>query len=166
MTDIVIQSEHDPALTPDQLGRLIEQAGNCLETHRVHWRALMISEEGTRLFCHLQGPDAESVRIAFRQAGLRPGALWPARVHTGRLPVHWANAVLEWLPGALADDPAGWPALPGRIVPVCSFVSYGQEHRVSLVRLPAGDAGRLPVRMPFLRLWAFRRLQVCPSLSP
>jgi hypothetical protein len=60
----------DPRTVPE-----IEAVG-CFELHGVRWQESFIAHEGRRRICHFRAPDAESVRIAFRQAGIRVDQVW------------------------------------------------------------------------------------------
>jgi hypothetical protein len=49
----------------------LEEAGaGCLETHRVHFIRSFFSNDRKRMLCLYRAPDAESVRIAQREAGM------------------------------------------------------------------------------------------------
>jgi hypothetical protein len=55
----------------------IEDAGaHCLETHRVKFSRTFFSLDRKRMICLYQAPDAESVRLAQRQAGMPVDAVW------------------------------------------------------------------------------------------
>lgn len=70
-------------------------ATGCLELHRVAWQESFVSEEGRRMICHFRAPDAESVRLAFRQGGVPVESVWTGTVHDdGTWPVT-ANLVVE-----------------------------------------------------------------------
>lgn len=53
----------------------IQETG-CFALHGLHWQESFIAEEGRRRICHYRAPDAESVRIAFRQGGIPVDAVW------------------------------------------------------------------------------------------
>ena len=58
----------------------IEDAGaHCLETHRVRFARTFFAADHTRMLCLYQAPDAESVRLAQRQAGMPVEAVWGFR---------------------------------------------------------------------------------------
>lgn len=55
----------------------IEDAGAaCLQNHRVRFLRTFFSFDRRRMLCLYQAPDAESVRIAQRQAGMPMEAVW------------------------------------------------------------------------------------------
>jgi hypothetical protein len=53
----------------------------CLASHRVRWLDSLLADDGRRMLCWFTAPDAESVRIALRQARLAVDALWSGTVH-------------------------------------------------------------------------------------
>lgn len=58
----------------------IEDAGaGCLETHRVRFVRTYFSTERRRMLCLYAAPDAESVRIAQREAGMPVDRVWAFR---------------------------------------------------------------------------------------
>lgn len=75
---MIVEREVDRLYGIEELGGLMEEAGGCFGTHRA---ALLASHLGTRehrMLCVFSAPDAESVRIANRQAGLPVLRAWPA----------------------------------------------------------------------------------------
>ncbi|MBB3232584.1 DUF4242 domain-containing protein [Halomonas stenophila] len=65
--------------TPVDLATIqaIEDAGAaCLQNHRVRFLRTFFSLDRRRMLCLYQAPDAESVRIAQRQAGMPMEAAW------------------------------------------------------------------------------------------
>jgi hypothetical protein len=51
----------------------------CLDQHRVRWSRSHLSTDGRRMLCLYEAPDAESVRVAQREAGLPVDRLWAFR---------------------------------------------------------------------------------------
>jgi hypothetical protein len=66
---IVFRSFAEPVLLTD-LQALEDGNIQCLETHRVRFMRTFFSTDQCRMACLYQAPDAESVRIAQRQAGM------------------------------------------------------------------------------------------------
>jgi len=55
----------------------IEDAGaGCLETHRVKFARTYFSKDQKRMLCFYEAPDAESVRVAQREASMPVDAVW------------------------------------------------------------------------------------------
>jgi len=48
----------------------------CLEQHRVNWARSFLSTDGRRMLCFYGAPDAESVRLAQREAELPVDTVW------------------------------------------------------------------------------------------
>lgn len=62
---------------PDDPRTVLEiQEAGCFHLHGLHWQESFIAEAGRRRLCHYRAPDAESVRIAFRQGGIEVDAVW------------------------------------------------------------------------------------------
>ena len=58
----------------------IEDAGaGCLEIHRVRFVRTYFSTDQRRMLCLYAAPDAESVRIAQREAGMPVDRVWAFR---------------------------------------------------------------------------------------
>ena len=60
----------------------IRDAG-CFDLHQLHWQESFIAAKGRRRICHYRAPDAESVRIAFRQGGVPVEAVWSGTMIDG-----------------------------------------------------------------------------------
>jgi hypothetical protein len=60
----------------------LEQAGAklipCIEERHARWIRSYLSIDRKRRICHFEAPDAESVREAYRSAGLPVGEVWTA----------------------------------------------------------------------------------------
>lgn len=48
----------------------------CFEIYRVEWLSTLEAADGDRLLCRFRAPDAEAVRIVFRNLGIRIDRLW------------------------------------------------------------------------------------------
>ena len=61
----------------------IEDAGiGCLQTHRVRFERTFFSADRKRMVCLYSAPDAESVRMAQREAGMPLESVWTFRQFT------------------------------------------------------------------------------------
>jgi len=56
----------------------------CLDLHGIQRERSYLARDGQRILCHFRAPDAESLRIALRVAGIDYDALWTGAV--SRLP--------------------------------------------------------------------------------
>ncbi|HLT91182.1 MAG TPA: nickel-binding protein [Woeseiaceae bacterium] len=82
--------------TEDWRSRLEMEEVGCFRLHGLEWQESFIAEDGQRRLCRFRAPDAESVRIAFRQAGLRVDAVWSGTLIEVREDDAAAASVLEW----------------------------------------------------------------------
>lgn len=80
MVDTFIERQWPQPLTEADMQRLLASTESCLRIHRVKWCGSVLSADQRELFCHFQGPDVESVRIAARQAGGPPARVWACTI--------------------------------------------------------------------------------------
>jgi len=78
MTDVYVARSMSslPGPRPGQFG---DAPADCFRMHRVQWIESRVSDDGSRLICRFRAPDAESVRIALRRAGISFDSVWVAR---------------------------------------------------------------------------------------
>lgn len=63
------------------LDALLERRGdmqNCMRLHGIRYLGAYMSGDGRRIICVFEGPDAEAVRVANRQAGMAFVRAWTA----------------------------------------------------------------------------------------
>lgn len=154
---------------PEDLGGLsqLEAAGCATTLHRLRWQESFVAREGRRQVCHFHAPDAESVRLAFRQAGIPVNRIWTGTLHSG---VTTGNAefVVEYEfqpPLPVTPQEAIERAQEAFLQPqglelARAIVSTGRAHAVLLCRLPGGVRAA-PGRpgAGTARLWPCIRLQ-------
>jgi hypothetical protein len=86
--DVVAELSFDPPLTPERLEAVrTGVVGRCLAFDKVELQTTFVAESGRIMLCHYKAPDAESVRIALRQAGIEFQRVWRAAVHGSTMPV-------------------------------------------------------------------------------
>jgi hypothetical protein len=74
--NVLVERSWDQPVTIEAI-QAIEDAGAwCLDTHRVRFVRTFFSTDRTRMVCLYQAPDAESVRLAQRQAGMPVDQVW------------------------------------------------------------------------------------------
>lgn len=74
LTDVFVEW---PGLAPDDERSVLEiQETGCFQLHGLHWQESFIAQVGRHRICHYRAPDAESVRIAFRQGSIEVDAVW------------------------------------------------------------------------------------------
>jgi hypothetical protein len=81
MPMIVVEREFDPPMEPAELDALAKSDNPCLRLRHVSLVHSYLSKDGRRGVCVFEGPDAESVREANREAGVPFVHAWPATVH-------------------------------------------------------------------------------------
>lgn len=79
MVGVVVERRFDPPLTEHELDDLQQSAQRCMALHRVRWEETFLASDGSRMFCRFSAPDAESVRMALRQAMVPVDAVWSYR---------------------------------------------------------------------------------------
>jgi hypothetical protein len=52
----------------------------CLDLHGIHRERSYLARDGQRILCHFRAPDAESLRMALRGAGIDYDAVWTGAV--------------------------------------------------------------------------------------
>lgn len=75
---IVLRSFDEPVALED-LQAVEDENAHCLETHRVRFMRTFFATDRKRMACLYTAPDAESVRIAQRQAGMPFDSVWAIR---------------------------------------------------------------------------------------
>jgi len=163
MVDVFIDRQLGPF---GEGGPFMPLASNpCFSLHKIRWRQSLLAADGSRMLCHVEAPDAESVRLSLRNCGKPVYAIWTGAVRAcgaaGR-----ENIVLERriAVASQADQYRSFEALQrsewsmagislGRIV--CSL---DKKHILALFRAPGVQQLRSLLDengIPFDRLWAF-----------
>ena len=74
--NVLVERSFDAPEAFDRVHGVEEAKGWCLAQHRVQWVRSFLSADGRRMLCLYRAPDAESVRRAQQEAGLKFDALW------------------------------------------------------------------------------------------
>jgi hypothetical protein len=77
---LIIEYEFDPPITADRLQQMKALLAPCIGIRNIRGLRTVIAEDGTRGFCELEAPDAETVREAYRSARVPFRCVWPAHV--------------------------------------------------------------------------------------
>jgi hypothetical protein len=132
----------------------------------------MLSSDGTDMFCHFRGPDAESVRIAMQQGGASPGRAWACHFQDAPGATPADLAAVNVLVGHSFDIPATFgdrhvsDAVDmgcfevHRVRLVRSYLSTDRRRMFTLYRAPDAESVRLAQHaagLPPDPLWAVRR---------
>jgi hypothetical protein len=176
--NVILERSWDPPLDDATMQLMISTAANCLQLHRVAWQGSIMSTDGRELACHFRAPDAESARIALRQAGADTSRLWSGTLHDapGVSPAEIlaANvavsrrfeAPLEFEAVQALEDAAAECLRMHRVDFVRSYFSNDHRRMLCLYRAPDAESVRIAqheARMPVDRIWAFRRYR--PELT-
>jgi hypothetical protein len=75
---MIVEYEFDPPATEEQFDAAAAKLDPCLEGRDVVWLRSFVALDRKRRLCIFDAPDAESVREAYRSAGVRFARVWPA----------------------------------------------------------------------------------------
>ena len=70
IANVIVERSFPAPETFERLKAIVDAKAWCLEQHRVNWARSFLSTDGRRMLCFYAAPDAESVRLAQREAGL------------------------------------------------------------------------------------------------
>lgn len=173
MNDIFVERYLPQPLTEADIRAMQMAVGGCLDIHRIDWRGSLVSSEGTEMFCHFRGPDAESVRIAMHRLGAPPpGKVWACRVQDApgfeAADLARANVVIDHRFDEPADfgarqvlDDVDMGCFPvRRLRLVRSYLTMDGLRMMALYEAPDAEWVRLAQRragLPADRVWAVRR---------
>ncbi len=76
MKYLIVEHTFDPPLNEEDLNNISERLGPCLEQHKIKAMRSYVSDDGSRMLCVFEAPDAESVRIAHRTAKVDFDRVW------------------------------------------------------------------------------------------
>jgi hypothetical protein len=80
MARIVLERSFDPETGKADFDRAASELARCIETRDVTPIRSVLSGDFTRAYCEFEAPDADTLRAALRQAGIRFERVWTARV--------------------------------------------------------------------------------------
>ena len=80
MARIVVEQVFENPISDEEYARFAKRVDPCLDERRGIWRRSYFSLDRKRLTCEFEAPDAESVREAFRNAGVAFERVWAASV--------------------------------------------------------------------------------------
>lgn len=81
MEQIIVERSFDEAVEFEALQARAQKVSWCLDQHRIRFLRSYLSSDKKRMICVYEAPDAESVRIANRQAELPFDCVWTATLH-------------------------------------------------------------------------------------
>ncbi|MEX0732088.1 MAG: DUF4242 domain-containing protein [Aquisalimonadaceae bacterium] len=174
MTDVFLERSFDEPLSLDIVKTLLVDAENCLGLYRVRWRESLFAKNRRQMLCRFDAPDAESARIALRQAGADVRRLWSGTVHEapalGPADQAGANVLVErafqepvTIEEIQALEDAGSACLQNhRVRFIRTFFSLDRRRMLCLYQAPDAESVRVAQRqaaMPLERVWSFRLIR-------
>jgi hypothetical protein len=78
MPVLVVEERFDPPVDVTKVNPNEEKLSPCLPTYDVKWVASFLASDGSRCVCVYDAPSADSVRQAYRTAGVPFQAVWSA----------------------------------------------------------------------------------------
>lgn len=74
--NVLVERSFDDPVTLEQIQALEDASAWCLQAHNVKFARTFFSADRRRMVCLYQAPDAESVRLAQREAAMPLDAVW------------------------------------------------------------------------------------------
>jgi hypothetical protein len=81
MARVMVEQVFSEPFTDDRYAAFAKKIDPCLELRQGMWRRSSVSIDKLRMVCEFEAPDAESVREAFRTAGIAFERVWTANVY-------------------------------------------------------------------------------------
>jgi hypothetical protein len=78
MPYLLVEYRHDPPITPERINQQSLALGDCLQVRGIEHIRSWVSSDGRRGVCEYRAADAQSVRDAYRAAGVACAAIWSA----------------------------------------------------------------------------------------
>ncbi len=78
MSNVVVERSFEQAVAFGDIQAIEERGAWCLEAHGVRFIQTYFSRDRRRMICIYEAPDAESVRLAQKAAGVPFARVWPA----------------------------------------------------------------------------------------
>ena len=180
MTQVIVERQWDKPRTDAELHKLVESSEECLANHRCDWHGSLLSADRRELICHFSGPDAESVRIALRQAGSHDVTVWASTIHDApgftEADMEKANVLVS----RRFEEPADFDAIQAledagkgcldmhRVRFIRTWFSRDRKRMICLYEAPDTESVRIAQReanMPVEKIRSFQRFTPS-SLEP
>jgi uncharacterized protein DUF4242 len=81
MPFVIVESEYDPPVSDEQLLRISTAFAPCAALRGIRKLRSIIAADRRRSYCEFEAADVETVREAFRSAGLAFRSAWAAELH-------------------------------------------------------------------------------------
>jgi hypothetical protein len=81
MARVIVEQVFAEPMTDERYAAFAKTIDPCLEIRDGLWRRSSLSTDKLRMTCEFEAPDADSVRDAFRSAGIEFVRIWAAEVY-------------------------------------------------------------------------------------
>lgn len=81
MAHVIVEQAFTEPLTDERYAVFSKKLDPCIEVRHGMWRRSALALDKKRLICEFEAPDAESVREAFRMAGLPYERIYAVEVY-------------------------------------------------------------------------------------
>ena len=78
MPYLLVEYRWDPPVTPEQLAKASATLADCLQVRGITRLRSWVANDGRRGMCEFRAADAQSVRDAYRAAGVSVASIWSA----------------------------------------------------------------------------------------
>jgi len=78
MSIIIVETTYDTPLDDAEHARVGQRVDACLAAHGAAWVRSYLSTDRRRMVCEFEAPDAEAVRLSYRNAGVGFERAWTA----------------------------------------------------------------------------------------
>jgi len=141
----------------------------CLESWSANWVHSYRNPSNNRMVCMFEAPDAESVRMGFRQSGWTGPAIVKSATHIKAVDDVDGNIIVErhfdepvkFDELQSQEDQHAWCLNQHEVKFVESFFSIDRKTMVCVYKAPDAEAVRQAQRqatMPFEQVWALQKL--------
>jgi hypothetical protein len=173
VNDILLERQWPEAISVDAILAMSAAGEGCMRLHRITWHGSLLSSDGKELLCHFRAPDAESLRIAMRQAGEPPGRAWACSVQdapglqdadlaaTNVVVAHRFDTPADVGARQVEDDVDMGCFQLHRVRLLRSYLSNDRLRMVCLYQATDAESVRIAQRragLPPDRVWAVRRV--------
>ena len=164
MSKIIAYQEFKVARKLEEVKTSINEATGCLHLWNVKWHESFLSEDGTKMICYFDAPDAEAVRTAVRQGGPpQTVQVWPGTVHEGPSDAS-INVVVERNFDEVTsveavqaiEDKGAWCLDMYQVVFIRTYFSADKKRMVCLYNAPDAESVRVAqqkANMPVSAVW-------------
>lgn len=179
MTDVFLERRFDDEPMTETIAL---EAGafaeSCLKLYRVDWLESLLARDGRQMICRFRSPDAESARVALRQAGAEIGTLWSGTVYTAARPTAGDPAMTAVVVTRAFEEPVSIDAVQAkedaaahcldthRVRYQRTFFSNDRRRMVCVYQAPDIESVRLAQHqagMPVDQIWGCRLVDPRPD---